>query len=345
MDPLEQYAQVAAELEDFWGRRAAQPRYSRETAVFGYPVELLSNDEALLAALEDSARQFSQAETQAVRPLQVRLIVQGTPGALEPLPEDLTARAAYTGAGDWLMMRLGPWGSAFVDLARGEATAVLSPELAARPDLVSQALLNTILVNLCVHHGYGQLQAALLVRDGRALLLLAPQDEDTAALALQLVLGGFRLVSDRTVHISPFGAGALLGGYPVGTMTLREETLARFPQVHAHLRGARGDKTRFVLDLRRYDPRLVVDKAWPAGVIEICLVGHHAEERTTIFPAGDDEVWDAVLRSSLYYDETAVWQRNLARIAPLVARARAHHLMLGQDTADVLVAINRLWET
>jgi len=342
---MERVAEVAAELEDFWGRRAAAPRYSRGGYVFGHPLQLHSNDEALLAALDHSARHFSHTVPLEIAPFQIRLIVQPSRTAVSPPPGSLLENNWYTGAGEWLMIQLGPWGHAYIDLARGEATAVLSPELAARPDVVSQSLLNTILLNFCLHHGYGMLHASCLVRDGRALLLLAPHDSGKSTTALQLVLNGFRLLTDSMVHISPYGAGALLCGFPVGTIKLREDVLPQFPQIHSFLRPERvRDETKFNLDLRRYDPRLVVEEAWPAGVIELCLLTRADQERTTIAPASNEEVWGAVLRNSLYYDQPDVWQRNLARIAPVLARAGTHHLTIGRDPQGLLRAMNRLWE-
>jgi hypothetical protein len=278
------------------------------------------------------------------RPFQIRLAVRPARTAVEPPPESLLDRNWYTGAEEWLMIQLGPWGHAHVDLARGEATAVLAPELAARPDIVSHSLLNTILLNFCLHHGYGMLHASCLVRDGRALLLMAPHDSGKSTTALQLVLNGYRLLTDSMVHISPYGAGALLCGFPVGTIKLREDVLSQFPEVHAHLRRERvRDETKFSLDLRRYDPRLVADQAWPAGVTELCLLRRHDAPHTELAPAGDNEVWQAVLRNSLFYDEPVVWERNLARIAPLLSRARAHHMTIGHNADEIVTAVNRLW--
>jgi hypothetical protein len=347
MDPFEEYTRIAADLQDVWGRRAAAPRYSRAGHVFGRPLLLHSNDEALLAALTHSARLFSAADPLEMPPFEIRLVVQEGPPAAEPLPDTLRERAWQTGAGEWLMIQLGPWGHAYVDLARGEATAVLSPELAARPDVVSDALLNTIMLNFCLHHGYGLLHAACLVRDGRALLLVAPQESDKSAVALQLALSaGFRLLTAGTVQLSPYGAGALLCAYPVGTLTLREELLPRFPQVHGFLHSElAGGRRQFTLDLRRYDPRLVVDEAWPAGVIELCLLARGDGEETTLVPATDEEVWTAVLHNSLPYDAPEVWGHNLARLTPLLARAGTHHLTIGRDPQDVIDVINRLWES
>ena len=347
MDPFEQYAQIAAGLQDVWGRRAAAPRFSRAGHVFGHPLLLHSNDEALLAALTHSARLFSEADPLEMSPFQIKLVVQEGSTAVEPLPDTLRERAWYTGEGEWLMIQLGPWGHAYVDLARGEAAAVLSPELAARPDVVSDALLNTIMLNFCLHHGYGLLHAACLVRDGRALLLVAPPESDKSAVALQLALSaGFRLLTDSTVQLSPYGAGALLCAFPVGTLTLREELLPDFPQVHGFLHSELvGGRRQFTLDLRRYDPRLVVDEAWPAGVIELCLLARSDDDETTIVPATDEEVWEAVLHNSLPYDSPDVWARNLARLTPLLARAGTHHLTIGRDPQDVIAAINRLWES
>lgn len=358
---MDRYAAVAIDLEDFWNRRRATPRYSFDGYIFGHPFRLLANDPQLLDAASFSLPLFSQAPPLTLPPFQIRLVVNPEREESGPPPDSLFDRIWYTGAGDWLMIHLGPWGHAYVNMARRESIAVLSPSLAARPEVVSHSLLNTILLNLCLYHGYGMLHASCLVRADRALLLMAPHNAGKSTTALHLVLAGYRLLTDSMVHISPFSGqsdsglskkpdqGAsiprpLLCGFPVGKIKLRRDMLPLFPQLQPMLeREQVRDETKFSLDLRRLDPKVVLETAWSPAKIELCLLSRHEAAQTRVISATDEDVWDAALRNSLFYDQESVWQRNLAQITPLIEQSSKHHLVIGSDSSDIVRAIDELW--
>ncbi len=46
------------------------------------------------------------------------------------------------------------------------------------------------------------------------------------------------------------------------------------------------------------------------------------------------------MQNSLYFDTAAVWQRNLAQLAPIAQQAEAYHLTIGTDPADILEKLN-----
>ena len=343
MNESQSYDHYAPELEDFWGRRPNQPRFTRYGSVFGHPYRLLSNVESLLPAVEISRSYFSQAPQLTRPPFVVQMVAAASRHAPGPPPDSLFDLIGYNGTGSWLMLHLGPWGHAHVDLEQGRALAVLDPALAARPDVVAHSLLNTILLNFCLQRGYALLHASCLVHKGRALLLMAPHNSGKSTTALHLIQAGFQLLTDSMVHISPFHEGRLLCGFPVGKIKLRRDVLAQFPGLEPLLTSEQvRDETKFTLNLRDLYPEQVIEQALAAEAVDLCLLTRQAGEKTTIEPAADTAVWDAVLQNSLFFDDQMVWERNLAQITPLLARANSYHLRIGRDPADIVEKVQAL---
>ncbi|MFN2136565.1 MAG: hypothetical protein ACK2UK_11460 [Candidatus Promineifilaceae bacterium] len=355
---MDRYSEIDG-LEDFWNRKHTRPRFSTEGHVFGHPFRMAANDRRLLEAARYSMPQFSRAPALARPPFQIQLVSNPERTAAPDPPHSLFDQIWYTGNGDWLMLHLGPWGQAYVDLARREAVVVVAPSLAARPDIISHSVLNTILLNFCLHEGYGMLHASCLVsedpvadsssasRRGRALLLMAPHNTGKSTTALFLILAGYRLLTDSMVHISPFhgtGAAGLLCGFPVGKIKLRHDMVPFFPEVRAALETEQvRDETKYTLDLRQLDPALVVEEAWLPDSLDLCLLSRQDADETSILPATDAEVHNAVLRNSLFFDQASVWERNLAQITPLIEQAGKYHLRIGRDPAAIVRAVDELW--
>ncbi|MFQ5400690.1 MAG: hypothetical protein ACE5E7_13975 [Anaerolineae bacterium] len=335
------YDEYAGKLEDFWGRRATKPRFRRDFRLYGHPVQLLSNEEGVLTAVDHTRPLYSTVPDSDHSPFTIQITVQPARVPPGPAPDDLMQRILYSGDGDWLMLHLGGWGHAHVDLAQFRATAVLVPELAQRPDLVSQCLLNTILLNFCIASGFGMLHASCLVQNGRALLLLAPHNSGKSTTALRLALAGWRLLSDSMVFTLP-GTDKLVG-FPVGKIKLRRDMVAQFPPLQPLLAAeAVRDETKFSLDLRRVDETLVQTTAVAPARIDLCLLARHNRAETLLKPADETAVWEAVMMNSLYYDQAAVWRRNLAQLEPVIGRARAYHLTIGVESERVIKAIQTL---
>jgi hypothetical protein len=337
------YARHAADLEDFWGRRDNRLSCMRDFQVFGYSVRLAANHSGVLAAADFSAPLYSKAPLVDAPPLVISLVVRLAPLPLGPLPENLFSHIQYTGGDDWLAIQLGAWGHCQVDLPAGRALAVLSPELAAQPELVSRCLLNTLLNNLLTARGLSMLHATSLVQGNRVLLLIAPHGTGKSTTALRLALAGYPLMSDSQVYLSAQPGGLLLTGFPVGRVKLRRDMLPDFPSLHALLEPeeVRGEM-KFTLDLRRVDPALVRDTAVQPERVELCLLTRHRNATTTLRPATRAEVLEVAVLNSLHYDRAEAWRPNLANIERLVDMARCHHLAVGTDPESLLGVVNRL---
>lgn len=319
-----------AELEDFWQRRANALRFRREVALFGHPLVVESNEEGLLTAVDLAIQHYSQTN-QTKPPLgTLQLVVQPMRQPPGPAPDDLMRHITYSGSADWLMMQLGGWGVAHLDLAKKRGTAVLSPQLAARPELVAQCVLHTLLLNLVIGHGYGMLHASCLVRDGVALLLLAPHNTGKSTTALRLALSGFRLFTDSMVFVDGDG---FLHGYPVGLAKLRGDMVDQFPELRPFLQPeVVRQETKYRVDLREVNPDFVWETAVRPRKIILCLLSRHEQEETMVEDVWETELIQAILHNSLYVDRPQVWRANVANLQGVLGGVgTAVALKLGSD--------------
>ena len=347
MDFEDLYARHAAGLEDFWGRRDNDASATRDFEVCGHRVRLASNEAGGLAgvlnAANFSAPMYSTAPAVDAPPLLIRLVVRPTPQPPGPLPANLFAHITYTGADDWLAIQLGAWGHCQADLAAGRALAVLSPELAAEPEVVSRCMLNTLLNNFLTARGLSMLHATSLVRDQRVLLLIAPHGTGKSTSALRLALAGYPLMSDSQVYVTQRPEGLLLTGFPVGRVRLRRDMLPDFPSLHALLapEEVRGE-TKFTVDLRRVDPALARATAVRPEQVDLCLLTRHTAAETALRPATRAQVLYVAMQNSLHFDRADAWRANVAGIERLVDRARWFHLTVGRDPNSLLSVVSAL---
>ncbi len=342
MDETDLYDQYADRLEDFWNRRRTRPRFRREVRVFGRALVVASNEEGVLTAVDLAQSSYTTAAPVDGPLLRVQLVVQSPPQPVGPTPDDLMQRITYSGDGGWLMLQLGQWGQAHVDLEQGRATAVLTPELARRPDLISQCLLHTIWLNFFIVGGYGLLHASCLVRDGRAALLLAPHNAGKSTTALHLALAGFRLLTDSMVFVAPSEPLQLLG-FPVGKVKLRRDMLSQFVTLRPLLaQEVVRRETKFRLDLRQVAGVRVQETAVFPTAVDLYLMSRHDRAQTIVKQADKTSVWTAVMDNSLYFDRRSIWEQNLRCLTPLIEQARFFHLTIGTDAGGIVDAFTRL---
>ncbi len=331
-------------LEDFWARRQNKPSFSRQVQAFDRTVMLRSNDEPVLAAIDHCLPQYSTAPQVDLPGFAIQLVVHAAPHDPGAAPDDLIDYIQYTGDAQWLMMQLGTWGHCYVDLERGESVAVLTPQLARRPDIVGRCLLNTIITNFFIASGYAMLHASCLYHRGRAVLLMATHNSGKSTTALRLALAGFPLLSDSMIFLAPDTEQPQLFGFPVGRIKLRPDMVSAFPQVQALLvpEMVRGE-TKHSFDLRRLDPALVYEEAATPAAIDLCLLVRGNSEDTHITPASRQAVETSIMENSLFYDTKQVWRRNLTSIERLVDAARWYHLVIGTDAERIVGALGEFW--
>ncbi len=338
------YHRHADQLEDFWGRRDNEPRFAREFRVFGQTIRLTSNHERVLTAVDHCQPLYSIASPVDREPFSIQIVMHAGPTDPGSVPDNLFDHIHYAGHADWLMLQLGRWGHAHVDLAAGHAVAVLSPQLAEQPDTVCTCLLNTVITNFFIAGGYGMLHASCLYRDGHALLLMAPHNTGKSTTALRLALAGYPLLSDSMIFLADHAGELRLLGFPVGRVKLREDVVPAFPHVHPLLSPEPvRDEVKHSFDLRDLNPDLVHEEAVSPATVDLCLLKRGDSAHTSLERATQTEVDEAVMRNSLFYDTAAVWERNLAVIEQLLDRASFYHLSIGSDGDHLVETVAQLW--
>ncbi len=361
IDFVELYEQYAGELEDFWGRREAHGRFQRSFHLFGLTFTLRSNVAEVLTAVDLALPLYTQIERETDTPqIEIQVVARDGRLSAEPPPEDLMQRITYAGDGDWLALHLGDWGQVHVDLGRGRATAVIAPSLAQRPDLLAQCVLHTLLLNFIIAAGYGMLHASCLERDGHALLLLAPHNTGKSTTALRLALAGWRLLTDSMVFVQSLPRITRISedfhkahpqnprnlrlknetrllGFPVGQIKLRADMAAQFPQLRPYLTPeVVRDETKYRLDLQQVAGVSVWETAVTPSRTTLCLMSRHDAPDTRVTAVPQEQVWAAIMRNSLYFDDTAVWQRNLAQLMSFLEDTAVCRLMIGVEGEDVV---------
>ena len=340
--PLDSYL-GNAELVDFWRRRENQLCFQIEGCLFGHVVQVKSNDEAVLTAVPLALSSYTQSHQHKPLLGEIHLVVQPITPTAGPAPDELMQQITYSGSADWLMMQLGGWGMVQLDLTQQRGTAVLDPQLAARPDLVAQCVLHTVLLNLIIAQGYGMLHASCLVRDGVALLLLAPHNTGKSTTALRLALAGFRLLTDSMVFVDGDG---FLHGYPVGLAKLRGDMVSQFPELRPFLQTEIVRReAKYRVDLRAVNPEFVQETAVCPQKVILCLLSRHEAVETTVEDVGETAVIEAILQNSLYVDQPHVWQQNVANLQKLLVGETAVSLTLGADTKQLLPLIEQLFHS
>ncbi len=344
MDWQSYFSEHRDRLEDFWGRRNNRPIHRVAFTIFGHPVEMASNEQAVLGAAEFARPLYSLDQEINAPPFQIDLIVRSSPISPGSIPDDLANRIQYSGYGDWLAIHLNSWGHCQVDLSTKRALAVLTPELAGQPSLISRYLLNTILTNFLIASGYGFLHTTALLKDQQVLLLLATHNSGKSTIALRLALAGYRLLSDSMIFIGGTPDKLKLYGFPVGRIKLRSDMVDAFPQLKPYLEAEIvRDEVKFVADLRRYNPNMVHQNHATPADIHLCLLNRTDEAASMIRPATSAEVMESVMANSLFYDKNAIWEQNMSQIMPLVNSAHCYYLAAGTDARGLITMIDRLW--
>lgn len=340
LDPDALYAQYQADLEDFWDRRRHEVRFRRQARVFGRLLDFASNQEPVLEAVEYCQPLYSIAPPDGRPPFSVQFVVRDGVGPSGPMPANLFDHIDYAGEGNWLIIRLGEFGVCHVDLEAGRAHAILATALAEKPALTGLYLLNTVLTNFFIAQGYAMLHASCLLREERALLLMAPHGSGKSTTALRLILSGWQLVSDSMVFLSPSSRDLLLLGFPVGKVKLRGDMLDHFPRLQPLLTSeqVRGE-TKYAVDLRQLDSALVREQGVRPSGIDLCLLRRSADGKTHLAPAPAPAVRGAVMTNSLFYDTPVVWRRNLALIDRLLQEADCYDLAIGVDAEGIVAAL------
>jgi hypothetical protein len=330
-------------LEDFWRRRESATTAELSFSAYGYPVHFATNDPILLEVARISSGRYSRcAPIPDANPIRLHFILDRQM-PVEPVPKEWPSRLRYIGKDDWLAVNAEPWVNAFADLRQWTGVAIVSDSLARRPNMVSRFIGDCFVTNMLLRTGWGQLHASCMVRDRRAVLLVAPNNTGKSTTAFRLVMNGYRLLTDGMTYVRTSEQGIELLGYPVGEVKLRLDMLEEFPEVQARGEAALvREDTKMVLNLRQEMPdRTIEDSIWPDQIV-LCLLERTGDAETTAEPIDRHAALVGLLPDAAHLDDMQVLLNNLASIQALLVKARCYRLKLGSDVKGILKAVESL---
>ncbi len=337
------YAHYEAQLTDFWERRKNVSKFCRTFTVFGRQIELSTNEEQALMAVDFSQPLYSAAPVVEGNVFKIHIIVRPFPVSPGPLPSNLFDHIQYSGHAHWMAMQFGGWGHCQIDLAEGEALAVLSSEFGSQPESISRYLLNTTLNNFIHSQGLGLLHTTAVYRDEQILMMMADHNSGKSTTALHLTLAGYNFVSDSQIYIEQGAAGLSLYAFPVGRVKLRQDMLAKFPRLETYLESEPVRReTKFRLDLQLVAPQFVHDRMIVPKKIHLCLLSRNGRVKSDLSRASKEEVLESAMMNSLYYDSSDVWQKNFEHLEQLIRQAECYHLAVGTDVDDIIRVVDEM---
>lgn len=316
---------------------SAEPLDERfQAPLLGVPVVYRSNSAAVIAAAVHALRPWGE--------LDAALIEGGPPACVEIVvqPRGIGEPATQHGApfvvrsyGDTLIAASGA-SLMTANLEHGAALAVITPELAADEPRLRHEVIERLGLLLASARDRTPVEAAAVVRAGRALILAGPREAGVAALCYACLRAGFALLAADMVYVS-LARGMRIWGH-AGVLHLPPETARAFPDLAA-LRPVTGPSGT---------PELAVEVADLSGARVIT----HAERATVCFvergsgqashveavPAGE-----AVQRIVADHLADAGTLRDPGSgVAVALAAGGAHRLIVGADPASAAALLSLL---
>lgn len=267
------------------------------------------------------------------------------PPAVEQIGRlDRTAIDVYR-SGDRLIVRT-DGAQAEVDVASGRGRLGLTPawavEEARGPTQTFTHLVGMVLVGLTQAAGWVSLHAAVLVRNGRGVMLLAESDAGKSTTAFQLVRQGWQFVSDDSVLLRETDRGIEARSMrPHFCLDAGSERY--FPEL-----GGRDwpemvrDEVKWRVDAEVLYPGRFVSSCRPAAIVLPSMTG---AVHSTLAPTSSRSVVPALLQQSGFRlavgSERA--ERHFRLIGRLLQQCTTYRFKAGQDVLEDGPRVARLF--
>ncbi len=327
--------------KDFWSRRENRQNHAVTFEAFGVPVWITANDPRFLEAARLSKRRFSRGRSAGSAPMRLRMVrLPAQEG--ERLPRDLPDRLVYSGVDDRIMISAGNLGCAFGDLGAREACVFLADPVVADPGIVSRYFIDHYITNFLFTE-WAMLHASCVVDSvrGRLVILVAPHNAGKSTTALRLAEAGFDFLADGMVLLRLDGDRLTAGGYPIGEVRLRDDVLARFPELTGERIPVR-EHEKTIVDLRAVDRLRIRETTMEIESVDVLCVRRTDGQETSVEPISTGEASGVLAGNTVYWDEPSRLRHNEAILRRLLERARLHRMHLGWDVERLVAAVRNL---
>lgn len=330
-------------FENFWNRRVGDSIFRFTCAAYGYTVELETNHESIIRAARLAAPRYCESEALPAHP-SLHLFLFVSPSITDsPVPENFPAQIQTVAADDFLLQAFTPHLQAFADLRQHRAYAFLSSALASDSALVSRYIIDRFVLNILLREGLGQLHATCLVKDKRAVLLIAPHGTGKSTTAFRLLNAGWKLMGDSLVFARRHGDEFELLGYPIGEGKLTRETAELFPELRARgIEVTVHDVRKNLFELRDLLPDKIRAHSIFPERIDLLLTARDASGITRIEKLSPEAALNQILPDTIYLDELDAMAQSLGVIRALIERANCWRLNLGANPNEIVHTIENL---
>ncbi|MBV8816823.1 MAG: hypothetical protein JO022_00625 [Acidobacteriaceae bacterium] len=197
----------------------------------GFPVQIATNSEAVIAAVRQSWDCFSQAFNAA--PVWLDLgISPGENGSLPPTPPAFRSREHL------LTIVSDPDNFIVCDYATGTAFGWLTPETISDPAFARFYFLEAAVLSLIDQLYLAPVHAALIAKNGRGVLLCGDTFAGKSTLAYACARKGWTLICDDGAYLVRGRADRYAIGDP-HNIRLREQSKVFFPELNSALSSQR----------------------------------------------------------------------------------------------------------
>jgi hypothetical protein len=97
-----------------------------------------------------------------------------------------------------------------------------------------------------------------------------------------------------------------------------------------------------VVNLREYEPTLVLDHAICPSTIHLCLLKLNSHTESYLERIDKETSIKAIMENSLYFDKEEIWIKNLTQIKNGLSAASTHQLHVGLDEYHLVQVVNQL---
>jgi hypothetical protein len=223
---------------------------------------------------------------------------------------------------------LAPLAGAMIDPQDGAALAWIQPALAGlKPAVFTNLFLQTVVLESLRGHGLYWVHAACVAESGRAVLLVGASGSGKTTTGLNLVLNGFRFLSQDRTLLRLTGEGLDLLAFPED-LAVTEASLTLLPNLRVRLGELPKAMGKHQLDPIQLFPQSLSQEAAP-GLILFLRVAH--ADQTFIRPIRPAAALQRLLPNSLLASLPAVTARHFEALHRLAQDSRSYDVALGRD--------------
>jgi hypothetical protein len=309
---------VAASDDPLW-RHVALP-HAVIVPVLGVPVRFRSNSDAAQAAVHQSFGRWAPEPAAGDPQVDVRIVVH--PGT-EARPVRTPVSVRMPDADRLIWHTAGSVG--VVDLGRGDAVAYVSEELLADLEHFRYTLLEGMTLVLVGTRDRLPVHAAMIARDGVAVVLAGPTGRGKSTLAYAAGRRGWQVLADDGIYVQTSPA-LRLWGRPA-PLLLPDDARGRFPEL-AHREPTRQASGKLKIPIDTGLDR----QPEPVSRAVICVLERGPVAARDLLPPG--EVYAALTRD--FQQGLEPYGDAPARVSRLLARQGGWRLTLSNDPDEAV---------